>query len=189
MGWDMFSDNHGQQTALQSAQKALAGTISDGELATLARSPEAKVRAKAAAHPSMPIITLLKLAQDVNADVRIGVASNQRAGIPIELFEDLAKDKNVDVVYAIIANPAVPDSLIAKLGRQIHKEYAKHARARLADAKKGVAPAVAAAPAPDIAAVEVPAFPPTQAPLAERTPIVAAHRTRDDALDALLGNR
>lgn len=183
----MFSDNHGQQTALQSAQKALAGNISDGELATLARSPEAKVRARAAAHPGTATITLLKLAQDVNADVRIGVASNPRRGIPVELFEDLARDKNLDVVYALIANPAVPDSVIAKLGRQFHKEYAKRARARLADAKNGVAPEAAVATAP--LAVEVPSFPPTQAPVVERVPIVAAHRTRDDALDALLGHR
>ncbi|MDN4477635.1 hypothetical protein QQX10_07515 [Demequina sp. SYSU T00039] len=183
----MFSDGNGQQTALQSAQKALAGNISDGELATLARSPEAKVRAAAAAHPGTPIITLLKLAQDVNADVRIGVASNPRQGIPVELFEDLAKDKNVDVVYALIGNPAVPDPVIARLGRQIHKEYAKHARARLAEAKRYGA-AAAPAPAVPAAAAEVPAFPPTHpASVGERAPIVAAHRVRDDALDALLG--
>lgn len=186
----MFSNSNGQRTALQSAQQALAGNISDGELAVLARSPEAKVRAAAAAHPGTPVITLLKLAQDVHADVRAGVASNPRTGVPIELFEDLAKDKNVDVVYALIANPAVPDSLIAKLGRQIHKEYAKHARARLAEAKKGGAPAAAPTAAAETAAVEVPAFPPTgPAPRVERTSLAAAHRTQDDALDALLGKR
>lgn len=192
----MFSDVSQQQTALQSAQKALAGDISDGELAALSKSTEAKVRAAVAAHAGTPLMTLLRLAADASVDVRIGVASNPRVGMPVEVFEDLAKDKNVDVVYALISNPAVPDSLIGKLGRQLHKEYSKPARARLAAAKKGlevlpINPSHAEVLPHAEAFPEVPAFPAVQLPAV--TPILEQvaqdKRARNDALDALLGGR
>ncbi|SEJ35005.1 hypothetical protein [Demequina mangrovi] len=189
----MFSDSNAQQTARQSAQKAIPDGISDGELATLSRSPEAKVRAAVAAHAGTPLMTLLRLAEDRSTDVRIGLARNRRVAIPIEVREDLAKDKNVDVVYALIENPAVPEQLIAKLGRQIHKEYAKAARARLAAMKAGTwsAPdAEAPAAAPAAALPEVPAFPPTvQAPAAPAAPAAPHNNSaRADALDILLGD-
>jgi|GEM_PF-1183528 len=180
----MFSDANTQQTARQSAQQAIGAGVTDRELASLARSPEVKVRAAVAAHSGTPLTTLLKLAEDRSADVRIGLARNRRRGIPIELHEDLSKDRNVDVVYALIDNPAVPEAIIAKLGRHLHREYAKAARGRLADAKRGVFPGVEEAepePMP-----EVPAFPPPAAKV-ERTPVVPAHSAKSDALDALLG--
>ncbi|WP_062461651.1 hypothetical protein [Demequina soli] len=193
----MFSDStSAPQTARKSAQQTIREGITDGELAALSRSPEAKVRAAVAAHPGTPLMTLLKLAEDASADVRMGLARNPRPGIPVELREDLAKDKNVDVVYALIDNPAVPEALISKLGRQIHKEYAKAARARSAAVKAGtwapqVGPApVAPAPAQD---VTVPAFP-TVAPAstavrAIANPLDPNRGERADALDILLGGK
>ncbi|WP_062387547.1 hypothetical protein [Demequina iriomotensis] len=199
----MFSDSNGQQTARQSAQKAIPDGITDGGLATLARSPEAKVRAAVAAHPDTPLMTLLKLAEDVSVDVRIGLARNPRASIPVELREDLARDKNVDVIYALIDNPAVSESLIAKLGRHLHKEYAKAARARSAAVKAGTwAPSAAAAEAAAAAAAkveapaapEVPSFPTVTAagvpaPASASAPKTHDNAERADALDVLLGNK
>ncbi|WP_062516679.1 hypothetical protein [Demequina gelatinilytica] len=192
----MFSDSNAQQTARQSALKAIPDGVTDGELASLARSPEVKVRAAVAAHAGTPLMTLLKLAEDSAADVRIGLARNRRESIPLEVREDLAKDKNVDVIYALIENPAVPESLIAKLGRQLHKEYAKAARSRSAAVKAGTwkapeaaVPAPAAPAAAAASAAQIPAFPPTvQAP--RRTETTAPHNnaSRADALDVLLGN-
>ncbi|WP_084106006.1 hypothetical protein [Demequina sp. NBRC 110056] len=128
----MFSENYSRQTALASVQKALDPNLSDHELAVLARSEEAKVRAAVAERPAMPLTSLLKLAQDVSPVVRAGVARNPRPDIPEDLRRDLAADKSPEVVFALIENPAVPDSIIAKLARQVHKEYAATARARLA---------------------------------------------------------
>ncbi|WP_062310872.1 hypothetical protein [Demequina rhizosphaerae] len=187
----MFSDSSAQQTARQSVQKVIRAGITDGELQTLARSPEVKVRAAVAEHAGTPLMTLLRLAEDRSADVRIGLARNRRESIPIEVREDLAKDRNVDVVYALIDNPAVPDALIARLGRQLHKEYAKAARARIAAVKAGTwAPSALPAPVLPAGEDEVPSFATVDAPV-ERTPRPAAPSpsARADALDVLLGNK
>ncbi|WP_062465870.1 hypothetical protein [Demequina maris] len=182
----MFSDSSAQQTARQSAQRLLRAGITDGELQTLARSPEAKVRAAVAEHPGTPLMTLLRLAEDASSDVRIGLARNRRESIPLEVREDLAKDRNVDVVYALIDNPAVPDALVAKLGRQLHKEYAKAARARIAAVKAGTwAPAAPAAQAVAEPVPEVPSFPTVEASAPRPAPATSAARA--DALDVLLG--
>lgn len=129
----MFSDSYQPQTALQSAQKALDPNLSDHELAQLAYSEEAKVRAAVAERTNTPLTTLVRLATDVAPAVRAGVARNQRVDIPIELREDLAKDKSPEVVFALIANPAVPAALIGKLARGRNKEIAAAARKRLAE--------------------------------------------------------
>ncbi|WP_297082553.1 hypothetical protein [uncultured Demequina sp.] len=127
----MFSENYSRQTALASVEKALDPNLNDHELATLARSEEAKVRAAVAERPAMPLTTLLKLAHDVSPVVRAGVARNPRVDIPEDLHRELAGDKSPEVVYALIENPQVSDAIIGKLARQIHKEYAVAARARL----------------------------------------------------------
>jgi len=127
----MFSDSHQTQTALNSAQRALDPNLTDNELAQLARSDEAKVRAAVAERPATPLTTLLKLAADVAPTVRAGVARNPRVDIPIELREDLAKDKSTEVVFALIQNPAVPDSLVGKLARSRQRDVAAAARKRL----------------------------------------------------------
>ncbi|MDN4475632.1 hypothetical protein QQX09_07175 [Demequina sp. SYSU T00192] len=189
----MFSDSSAQQTARQSAQRVITAGVTDGELQTLARSSEVKVRAAVAEHAGTPLMTLLRLAEDPAADVRMGLARNRRESIPIEIREDLAKDRNVDVVYALIDNPAVPDALIARLGRQLHKEYAKAARARMAAVKAGTwAPAAPAADAVDAAvpAAEVPAFAAAEAATVQdprQEP--ATSSARADALDVLLGSK
>lgn len=142
----MLSDSEARRTALHNARRMIAQGATEGELAALGRSPEVRVRAVVAGYSGTPLTTLLRLAHDESPDVRAGVARNQRPGIPVQVFEDLAKDRSVDVVYALIDNPNVPDGLIARLARHLHREYARAARVRLADAKKGIRPPMAEAP-------------------------------------------
>jgi len=127
----MFSENYSRQTAIASATKVLAADLTDHELATLARSEEAKVRAAVAERPNTPLTSLLLLAQDVAPAVRAGVARNSRADLPIELRQDLAKDKSSEVVYALIDNPATPDSILSKFTRSFHRDYAVAAKEAL----------------------------------------------------------
>jgi hypothetical protein len=115
---------------------ALDPSLSDNDLAQLARSDEAKVRAGAAAHPNTPLTLILKLALDEAPSVRAGVARNPRRDIPEEVFRELANDKAPDVVFALIANDSVPDSVIARVVRGKHKDATGPAKARLA--KNGV---------------------------------------------------
>lgn len=127
----MAIDKHSGQTALESMAKAMDPNLTDGELATLSRSEEAKIRAVVGSRVETPLTTLLKLATDESAGVRAGVARNQRAEIPEDLFDQLSRDKSLEVVLALIENPTVPDAIIGRLARQYHKEYSGAARARL----------------------------------------------------------
>jgi hypothetical protein len=132
----MFSENYSRQTAIASATKVLAADLTDHELATLARSEEAKVRAAVAERENTPLTSLLLLAQDVAPAVRAGVARNQRPDLPIEMRQDLAKDKSSEVVYALIDNPATPESILTKFTRSFHRDYAASAKEALAKRKE-----------------------------------------------------
>lgn len=131
----MFSENYSRQTANASAESAVPEELTQGELAQLTRSPEAKVRAAVAARAETPLTSILRLLVDEAPAVRAGVARNQRPDMPIEIHQDLAADKAHEVVAALIENPAVPDSVIAKLGRQRTKDYSAAARKRLQESK------------------------------------------------------
>lgn len=120
----MYSDN--------SRPGTLDPSLSDNDLAQLARSPEAKVRAGAAAHPNTPMTMLIQLAKDEAHSVRAGVARNPRKDIPEEVLRELANDSAPDVVFALIANDSVPDSVIARVMRGKHKDAVGPAKARLA---------------------------------------------------------
>ena len=134
----MSISKHSGQTALESMAKAMDPNLTDGELATLSRSEEAKIRAVVAARVETPLTTLLKLSSDEAASVRAGVARNQRPELPEDIFDQLSRDTSIEVIYALIENPAVPDSVIGRLARHYHKEYSAAARARMS-AKGGTA--------------------------------------------------
>ena len=127
----MFSDNYQQQTAIGSAQRILDASLTDHELAQLAHSDEARVRAAVAERVDAPLTTLVRLASDVSPAVRAGVARNQRVDLPVELREDLAKDKSYEVVVALVQNPALPIGMVRKLARSRNREVALVARKRL----------------------------------------------------------
>ncbi len=129
----MFSDGYTRQTALASAEKALDPNLTDHDLAQLAHSEEAMVRAAVAERINTPLTTLVRLATDVAPAVRAGVARNQRVDIPIEIREDLAKDKSSEVVFALIANPVLPSAILGKLARSRQRDYATAARKRLSE--------------------------------------------------------
>ncbi|WP_061963829.1 MULTISPECIES: hypothetical protein [Demequina] len=131
----MFSENYSRQTANASASGAVPDEISEGELAQLARSPEAKVRATVAARTKTPLTSILRLLTDESPAVRAGVARNERHDMPVEIWEDLAGDKAHEVIAALIANPSVPDKVISKLARHRGKDYSASARQRLSASK------------------------------------------------------
>ncbi len=106
-------------------------SLSDNDLAQLARSEEATVRAGAAAHPNTPMTLILQLARDEAPAVRAGVARNPRIGIPEEVLRELATDNAAEVVFALIANESVPDAVVARAARSKHKDAAGYAKARL----------------------------------------------------------
>lgn len=139
----MFSENYSRQTAIASATQTVGADLTDHELATLARSEEAKVRAAVAERPNTPLTSLLLLAQDIAPAVRAGVARNPRPDLPLELRQDLAKDKSPEVVYAVIENPATPDSILSKFQRSFNRDYATAAKAAAARRKSGARSAAA----------------------------------------------
>ena len=100
------------------------------------------VRLLYASRPATPLTSLLLLAQDISPAVRAGVARNQRPDLPVEMRQDLAKDKSPEVVYALIENPATPESVLSKLTRSFHRDYAGAAKqainGRKAAARAGV---------------------------------------------------
>lgn len=143
----MFSDNYTAATALARSQKVLAAELADHELGSLARSDEAKVRAAVAERPNTPLTSLLMLARDISPAVRAGVARNPREDMPIEIRQDLAKDKSPEVIYAVITNPATPESILSKFTRSFHRDYAVSAKEALQQrkaARKVAAPEVTA---------------------------------------------
>lgn len=110
---------------------SLDPSLSDSDLAQLARSDEARVRAGAAAHPNTPLTLLIKLATDPAHSVRAGVARNPRPDMPVEVFRDLVNDPAAEVVFGLITNEAVPDSVIARVIRGKHRDAIAPAKARL----------------------------------------------------------
>ncbi len=132
----MYSEDYSQEkTALGSVQKAMASVNGDADLATLARSHEAKIRAAVAEAPRTPLTTLLILAADVVPAVRAGVARNPRVDLPVEVRETLAQDKSIDVQFALLKCPVLPDSALAKLARSGHKEVSSAAKERVKERK------------------------------------------------------
>ncbi len=107
-------------------------SLSDNDLAQLARSEEATVRAGAAAHPNTPMTIILKMARDEAPVVRAGVARNPRIDIPEDTLRELATDIAAEVVFALIANLAVPDAVVARAAKSKHKDAGGAAKARLA---------------------------------------------------------
>lgn len=133
----MITEYFAQSSATPIAHGEVGPHLTDHELATLARSYESKVRAAVAEREATPLTSLVLLAQDASPAVRCGVARNPRADMPLSIRQDLARDKSPEVLFALIANPAVPRSIIAKLARARHKEYSAAARRRLSRTDHG----------------------------------------------------
>jgi hypothetical protein len=125
----MYSEDYVRgTTALGSVQKAMASVTSDADLAALARSPEAKIRAAVGESPLTPLTTLLLLSSDEAPTVRAAVARNPRPDIPVQIRETLAEDKSVEVLFGLIKCPALPEHLLSKLARSSVKEISVAAK-------------------------------------------------------------
>ncbi len=130
----MFSEDYeNSRTALSSANQVMRDDLTDSELAVLGRSEEAKIRAAVAERPLTPLTTLIRLASDEAASVRAGVARNPRSDLPIEIRELLAQDKDTSVLFALIRCPAVPESVLRKLGRSWNRDVASAAKQRISN--------------------------------------------------------
>src|SRR5512143_106677 len=112
----MFSEDYeGGKTALNSVAKVMRDDLTDGELATLARSDQLKIRAAVGERVRTPLTSLLILAADESPAVRAGVARNPRVDMPVEMREALAQDKSAEVLLALISCPAVPEKVLSRL--------------------------------------------------------------------------
>ncbi len=132
----MYSEDYVRETtALGSVQKAMASVNGDADLAQLARSHEAKIRAAVAEAPQTPLTTLVVLASDGTPAVRAGVARNPRADMPVGLRETLAEDQSSEVLFALLRCPTLPDKILARLAKSGMKEIATGAKERAKSSK------------------------------------------------------
>ncbi|MDN4474068.1 hypothetical protein [Demequina zhanjiangensis] len=129
----MFSDKHSQETALASLKNTLDAGVSQADLARLANSEEALVRATVAAHPHTSVLALLRLADDEAATVRAGVARNPRPDVPEDIHERLAADPRPEVKLALAGNPAISRAVLDRLARSRDRDVAFVARSRVAE--------------------------------------------------------
>ncbi|WP_084125685.1 hypothetical protein [Demequina sp. NBRC 110054] len=129
----MFSDGHMQQTALARLRQVIEEGGDETDLARLANSEEALVRAAVAEHPLTSILALLRLAEDEAISVRAAVARNRREDIPEDLHERLASDAHVEVRMALASNPTIPQRVLDRLARSRDKDVAQIARRRVAE--------------------------------------------------------
>jgi hypothetical protein len=128
----MYSEDYVRgTTAIGSAQKAMASVTSDADLAALARSPEAKIRAAVGESPLTPLTTLLLLARDEAPVVRAAVGRNPRPDLPVEVREALAQDKSAEVLFGLVKCPAIPQHVLARLAKSNVREVAVAAKSRM----------------------------------------------------------
>lgn len=125
----MISESTAVRTRAMTAWSAWYSALTDDELALLSRSPQVSVRAAVAEREATPLTCLIKLAHDSEAVVRAGVARNVRLAIPVEVFEDLARDSSREVIEALLSNPSVPRSALKRVSRSRRREFAHLSRA------------------------------------------------------------
>lgn len=127
----MYSEDHETATtALGSVRRAMGTVESDADLANLARSPEAKIRATVGEMVETPLTVLLKLAVDEAPAVRAAVGRNPRADLPLAVREALAADKAIEVQFGLLKCPTLPESILAKLTHASNRDVANAAKVR-----------------------------------------------------------
>lgn len=88
--------------ALREGEEASAA-----ELLALASSKDVRVRESLAARTDLPLATLLHLAQDVKASVRVALAKNPAIGEIGSVVSILTNDMDQDVLLALVGNPMI----------------------------------------------------------------------------------
>ncbi len=82
-------------------------------LEELSNSSDERLRARVAEHRNTSLRALLKLIQDVSAEVRLSVAYNPKANST--LLWQLSEDSDSDVRYSVAENPLVLPEILKKL--------------------------------------------------------------------------
>jgi hypothetical protein len=77
------------------------------------RHPDARVRARVAEHPRLPVERIFQFAADGSPEVRISISDNPST--PLALVEVLSQDDHPDVRYAIAENANTPLHLLKDL--------------------------------------------------------------------------
>ncbi len=81
----------------------------------LSSSSDERIRARVAEHRNTSLRALLKLVQDISAEVRLSIAYNPKANRTLLL--QLAEDTDADVRYSLAENALIPSEILQILSR------------------------------------------------------------------------
>jgi hypothetical protein len=122
----------GRTTVTDSPEaRAASGELTGDEYMNLVRSKDVSARIAAASRPDAPLGALIAFTQDQKPEVRTAVASNPGIGRTTTVIARLSDDKSIDVVRALIDNPAVPHEAIEKIAADGPRAARSYAQARL----------------------------------------------------------
>ncbi len=119
----------GRTTVNESSEAgSVSGGLTGDEYMTLVRSKDVSARVAAAGRFDAPLGALIAFTQDSKTEVRVAVATNPGIGRTATVIAQLSDDKSIEVVRALIDNPAVPHETIEKIaadGPRLAREYAQ----------------------------------------------------------------
>lgn len=105
-----------------------SGALTGDEYMILVRSKDVSARVAAAGRFDAPLGALIAFTQDSKTEVRVAVAANPGIGRTSTVISQLSEDKSIEVVRALIDNPAVPHETVEKIaadGSRSAREYAQ----------------------------------------------------------------
>ncbi len=114
--------------------RAASGELSGDEYMELVQSKDVSARVAAAGRADAPLGALIAFTQDPKPEVRASVASNPGIGRTTTVIATLSEDKSIDVVKALIDNPAVPHEAVEKIAADGAKAARTYAQKHLAPA-------------------------------------------------------
>lgn len=123
------------RTALEGTEEHVAsGELTSDEYMVLVQSKDVSARAAAASRSDAPLGALIAFTQDPKPEVRAAVASNPGIGRTTTVVARLAEDKSLDVVKALIDNPAVSHETVEKIATDGARAARAYAQERLTPA-------------------------------------------------------
>lgn len=112
--------------------RAASGELTGDEYMDIVQSKDVAARVAAAGRPDAPLGALIAFTQDPKQEVRAAVASNPGIGRTTTVIAQLAEDKSIDVVKALVDNPAVPHETVEKIAADGSKAARAYAQEKLA---------------------------------------------------------
>lgn len=150
-------DHRSMQTHAKAAvDEAKNPETSRARLGELAASPNTPIRQAVAARLDCPLGLMIELSADDATEVRMALAANPSAA---PVMEQLAQDRNRDVVKTLAVNPALPQGALLGLTSHKRRDVRNVALERLRELERTSQTRAAAAPE-----LQDRAWPPTQAP-------------------------